>query len=406
MQRYAKYPNLYSYYSLHHHYIVITSHHMSSDPIIIVIVFHSAFITGTTGTTGTTALRVLDGLADLLLGLGHHGLEASPHGVLGVGVFAHRCVPRSMARPRSKTQNMSLPQRSNRFLQIPTDPTGFDQIWIWDTWEMRNNWFCHEFQHEFVRFFAEQPGLICTRLGPFTAALPLLCTDQEHAAATAKPTWAVKVDRSPRWELGRAASPAGTGATGAALLTVLTVPTGEAIRAGTSIFVNLLPPFVVQWLRNMQTQNTCHHDLRHVMNCHEAPSASASTSIAFLALPCSALLCTSARFLCLTVLVDEESVASEGLTASEIFAIHFGEPTNSKAKNCSGSVQNFTTPNRNSTTSNPVSDLPKISFQGYDHHNIYIKWNVTIIYVHLSWINIWMTGYTGYTAKLKSFTGL
>lgn len=46
--------------------------------------------------------------------------------------------------------------------------------------------------------FSEQPGLICTRLGPFTAALPLLCTDQEHAAATAKPTWAVKVDRSPR----------------------------------------------------------------------------------------------------------------------------------------------------------------------------------------------------------------
>ena len=252
--------------SLHRHYI--SSHVIWSD-YHIVIVFHSAFITGTTGTTGTTALRVLDGLADLLLGLGHHGLEASPHGVLGVGVFAHRCVPRSMARPRSKTQNMSLPQRSNRFLQIPTDPTGFDQIWIWDTWEMRNNWFCHEFQHEFVRFFAEQPGLICTRLGPFTAALPLLCTDQEHAAATAKPTWAVKVDRSPRWELGRAASPAGTGATGAALLTVLTVPTGEAIRAGTSIFVNLLPPFVVQWLRNMQTQNTCHHDLRHVMNCHE-----------------------------------------------------------------------------------------------------------------------------------------
>ena len=47
-------------------------------------------------------------------------------------------------------------------------------------------------------FFAEQPGLICTRLGPFTAALPRLCTDQEHAAATAKPKWAVKVDRSPR----------------------------------------------------------------------------------------------------------------------------------------------------------------------------------------------------------------
>lgn len=46
--------------------------------------------------------------------------------------------------------------------------------------------------------FAEQPGLICTRLGPFTAALPRLCTDQEHAAATAKPRWAVKVDRSPR----------------------------------------------------------------------------------------------------------------------------------------------------------------------------------------------------------------
>ena len=136
----------------------------------------------------------------------------------------------------------------------------------------------HEFQHELVHFLAEQPGLICTRLGPFTAALPRL-TDQEHAAATAKPTWAaVKVDRS-RWEPGRAASTAtgsATGwATGATLLTVPTAPTGEA-KAGTSIFVNFLPPVVVQWLRNMQTTKhlspwsaRCHEMKWNVMECHD-----------------------------------------------------------------------------------------------------------------------------------------
>ena len=55
-------------------------------------------------TTGLPSLpSLLDGLADLLLGLGHHGLEAPPHGVLGVRVFAQRGVPRSV---RSKTENI------------------------------------------------------------------------------------------------------------------------------------------------------------------------------------------------------------------------------------------------------------------------------------------------------------
>ena len=55
-------------------------------------------------------------------------------------------------------------------------------------------------------------------------------------------------------------------------------------------------------------------------------STSIAFLVAFLALPCSALLCTSTRFHSgMTVLVDEESVASEGLTVSEIFATHFGD---------------------------------------------------------------------------------
>ena len=47
---------------------------------------------------------LLDGLADLLLGLGHHGLEASPHGVLGVTVFAHRGVPRKAKQGEANTK--------------------------------------------------------------------------------------------------------------------------------------------------------------------------------------------------------------------------------------------------------------------------------------------------------------
>lgn len=88
---------------------------------------------------------------------------------------------------------MSLPQRPNRFLQIL-------QVLIrFELEKCETIDFVMNSNLNLFLFFAEQPGLICTRLGPFTAALPLLCTDQEHAAATAKPTWAaVKVDRSPR----------------------------------------------------------------------------------------------------------------------------------------------------------------------------------------------------------------
>ena len=114
----------------------------------------------------------------------------------GPSLCTARCTSKRQIPKRKHTEDTSpkVQRFSNRFLQILSD---LNLLNLMSTYVYTRNakQIGHEFQHELVHF-SEQPGLICTRLGPFTAALPRL-TDQEHAAATAKPTWAaVKVDRS------------------------------------------------------------------------------------------------------------------------------------------------------------------------------------------------------------------